>query len=93
MPSPAEACLRVPTFLGVHTLALSEELTLDGGAVVSGCECVGADDGVRVRVSAYTLLVQPAGCHLIPRPAALHRAAAVWLFGFMAITAHVPIYM
>ena len=33
MPSPAEACLRVPTFLGVHTLALSEELTLDGGAL------------------------------------------------------------
>ena len=28
-----EACLRVPTFLGVHTLALSEELTLDGGAL------------------------------------------------------------
>ena len=30
---PTEACLRVPTFLGVHTLALSEELTLDGGAL------------------------------------------------------------
>ena len=33
MPSLAEACLRVPTFLGVHTLALSEELVLDGGAL------------------------------------------------------------
>jgi len=30
---PTEACLLVPTFLGVHTLALSEELTLDGGAL------------------------------------------------------------
>ena len=30
---PTTACLRVPTFLGVHTLALSEELTLDGGAL------------------------------------------------------------
>ena len=28
-----DSCLRVPTFLGVHTLALSEELTLDGGAL------------------------------------------------------------
>ena len=33
MPTLADACLRVPTFLGVHTLALSEELTLDGGAL------------------------------------------------------------
>ena len=33
MAPPTEACLRVPTFLGVHTLALSEELTLDGGAL------------------------------------------------------------
>ena len=27
------SCLRVPTFLGVHTLALSEELRLDNGAL------------------------------------------------------------
>lgn len=33
MAPAADACLRVPTFLGVHTLALSEELTLDGGAL------------------------------------------------------------
>ena len=69
-------------------------LTLDGGAVVSGCESVGADGGVRECVPVRAcVLVQPAAASSHAQQRRRHCAAAVWLFGFKAITAYVPIYM
>ena len=67
-------------------------LTLDGGAVVSGCEAVGADDGVRTVCGYARALAQPAGRPPpppAPRPLVPRRGRRAAFRGHRA-RAHVP---